>query len=128
MSSKANKPAGSAYDDKAAMAYCLIKIIIIHPDAVDNASSKILRALIQSGITKFYAEFAILGTDDIMNLLVTSYGGYTPVAGSAAPEVLAHGNKKIGLLHGCQLCALLAYCHHACAMEKQLVDAHQGRF
>jgi hypothetical protein len=57
------------------MAYCLIEILGIHPDALDNASSEILRALIQSDITKFYAEFAVLGTDDIMNLPVALFRG-----------------------------------------------------
>jgi hypothetical protein len=49
MSSKASKPGGSAYNDKAAMAYCLIEILGIHTDALDNGSNKILRALIKSG-------------------------------------------------------------------------------
>jgi hypothetical protein len=100
------------------MMYCLVEILGIHPDALDNGSNKILHALVKSGITKFYAKVAVLGTDDIINLPVDCYGGYTPVARSGAPEVLAHGNKKIGLLPGRQLCALLAYYHHVCAMEK----------
>jgi hypothetical protein len=70
MSSKANKPGGSAYDHKAAMAYCLIEILSIPTAALDNGSDEILRALIQSGISKFYDEFAVLGMDDIMNLPV----------------------------------------------------------
>jgi UDP-2,3-diacylglucosamine pyrophosphatase LpxH len=122
MSSKANEPGGLAYNDKAAMAYCLIEILGIHPDALDNGSNEILRALTQSGISKFYAEFAVLGTDDIMNLPVESYAGYTAVPGNAALPVLAHGDKKIGLLHGRQLCALLAYYHHTCVVDKRLVD------
>jgi hypothetical protein len=122
MSSKANKPGGSAYDDKAAMAYCLIEILGIPTAALDNGSNEVLRALIQSGISKFYDEFAVLGTDDIMNLPVPAFAGYNAVPGNAAPTVPAHGDKKIGLLQGRQLCALLAYYHHICVMEKQLVD------
>jgi hypothetical protein len=57
-----------------------------------------------------------------MDLPVDAYGGYTPTARSSAPTVLAHGNKKIGLLPGQQLCALLAFYHHVCAMEKRLMD------
>jgi hypothetical protein len=122
MSSKANKPGGSAYDDKAAMAYCLIKILGIPTASLDTGLHKILRALTKSGISKFYDEFAVLGTDDIMNLPVPAYGGYNAVPGIDAPTVLPHGDKKIGLLQGRQLCALLAYYHHACVVEKQLVD------
>jgi hypothetical protein len=120
MSSKANKPGRSAYNDEAAMAYCLIDILGI-PTA-DTGSHEILRALIHSGISKFYDEFAVLGTDDIMNLPVPSYGHYNAVPGIAAPTVPPHGDKKIGLLHGRLLCALLAYYHHACVVQKQLVD------
>jgi hypothetical protein len=122
MSSKANKPGGSAYDDKAAMAYCLIEILGIPPASLDTGSHEILRALIESGISKFYDEFAVLGTDDIMNLPVPAFGGYNAVPGIDAPTVLPHGDKKIGLLYGRQLCALLAYYHHVCVQEKQLVD------
>jgi hypothetical protein len=122
MSSKANKPGGSAYDDEAAMAYCLIEILGIPTDVLDTGSHEILRALIESGISKFYDEFAVLGTDDIMNLPVPAYGGYAAVLGVDAPTVLPHGDKKIGLLYGRQLCALLAYYHHVCVEEKQLVD------
>jgi hypothetical protein len=52
--------------------------------------------------------------DDIMNLPVPNYAGYTAVPGIAAPTVPAHGNKKMGLFHGRQLCA--------CVVEKRLVD------
>jgi UDP-2,3-diacylglucosamine pyrophosphatase LpxH len=104
------------------MAYCLIEILGIPTAALDNGSNEILRALIHSRISKFYDEFAVLGTDDIMNLPVPAFGGYNAVPGIDAPTVPAHGDKKIGLLHGRQLCALLAYYHHTCVMEKQLVD------
>jgi hypothetical protein len=117
-----SKPGGSSYNDENPLAYCLMDILGIHQDSLDSGSSKVLRALLESGITKFYAEFAVLGTDDIMSLPVPSYAGYTPTTGSRALAVLPHGDKKIGLLPGCQLCALLAYYHHACATEKQLVD------
>jgi hypothetical protein len=122
MSSTANKPGGSAYDDEAAMAYCLIKILGIPTASLDNGTNEILCALTESGISKFYDEFAVLGTDDIMNLPVPAFGGYNAVPGIDAPTVLPHGDKKIGLLQGRQLCALLAYYHHACVMEKELVD------
>jgi hypothetical protein len=99
MSSKANKPGGSAYDNEATMAYCLIEILGISTTLLDTGSHEIIRALIKSRISKFYDEFAVLGTDDIMNLPVPAYGGYNAVAGVDAPTILPHGNKKIGLLH-----------------------------
>ena len=117
-----SKPGGSSYNDEDALAYCLMDILAIPEESLDSGSSEVLRALVESGITKFYAEFAVLGSDDIMSLTVPAYAGYTPPAGSKAPPVLAHLDKKIGLLPGRQLCALLAYYHHACATEKQIVD------
>jgi hypothetical protein len=90
--------------------------------ALDNQSNEILRALLYSGISKFYDEFAVLGTDYIMNLPIPAFGGYNAVPGAAAPTVPPHGDKKIGLLHGRLLSALLAYYHHTCAVNKQLVD------
>jgi hypothetical protein len=122
MSSKANNPGGSAYDNEAAMAYCLIEILGIPTALLDNGLHEILRALTESGISKFYDEFAVLRTDDIMNLPVPAFGGYNAVPGIDAPTVLPHSDKKIGLLQGRQLCVLLAYYHHACVVEKQLVD------
>ena len=119
-----SKPGGSSYNDEDALAYCLMDILAIPEQSLDSGSSEVLRALVESGITKFYAEFAVLGSDDIMSLTVPAYAGYAPPTGSLAPPVLPHGDKKIGLLPGRQLCALLAYYHHACATEKQIVDVY----
>jgi hypothetical protein len=114
----------------------LVKIIGSGYCEVQVGIHEITRALTNEGITTFYGGLLFLGTQDCMELVVPKINGYKKGNRAAlglpdpyndattdpCKEIDPHKTKVISKVHGCQLCAMLAFCHHECARAKGLVD------
>jgi hypothetical protein len=70
------KPGEPGYSDKSALNYVLVKIIGSGYHEVQAGIHEITRALTNKGITTFYSELLLLGTQDCMELVVPKYDGY----------------------------------------------------